>query len=189
MGERLVSRPTAGPALTTEELADAFQALSAGEKAKLAAIEAFRRQGTEFGPGELIQEALYRVIAEKRLCPRDISVMAFLAMTMKSIAHHARKRYVQERPPDDEALVETLDSAARSPEEELMEKQDAAILAGIISSFSDDEEAQLVLMGTQDGLKGTALREATGLAQGQIDYAFRRIRLKIRKSYPQGWRT
>ena len=70
-----------------------------------------------------------------------------------------------------------------------MQKQDAAAVQAIHGCFDDDPEAQLVLLGWQDDLRGAELREATSLNQGQLDYAIRRIRTKMRKTYPQGWMT
>jgi hypothetical protein len=49
--------------------------------------------------------------------------------------------------------------------------------------FADDPEAQLVLLGWQDDLKGAELREATDLDQGKLDYAIRRIRMRMAKAY------
>ena len=74
-----------------------------------------------------------------------------------------------------------------SPEDQVMQKQDAAAVQTIHGRFDDDEEAQLVLLGWQDDLGGAALRDATGLGQGQLDYAIRRIRTRMRKAYPRGW--
>jgi hypothetical protein len=115
--------------------------------------------------------------------------MAFLAMTMRSIASHGRKQ---------RRRLESVDAAARdtnpsamvpSPEDELMQKQDAAAVQAIHGCFNDDTEAQLVLLGWQDELHGAKLREATGLDQEQLDYAIRRIRMRMRKAYPKGWMT
>jgi hypothetical protein len=70
-----------------------------------------------------------------------------------------------------------------------MQKQDAAAVQAIHGYFDGDPEAQLVLLGWQDCLRGAELREATGLSQGQVDYAIRRIRTRMTKAYPQGWIT
>jgi hypothetical protein len=68
-----------------------------------------------------------------------------------------------------------------------MQKQDTAAVQAIHGCFNDDSEAQLVIW--QDGLRGAELREATSLDQGQLDYAIRRIRTRMRKAYPEGWMT
>ncbi len=59
-------------------------------------------------------------------------------------------------------------------------------MQAIHDNFEDDPEAQLVLMGWAEGLRGAPLREATGLDQARLDYAAKRIRTRMRKLYPQG---
>ncbi len=176
--------------LGVDEIIAALDALSPDDKLKLGAIEAKRRGGTEFGPGELIQEAVCRALERERNCPRDVPFMAFLAMTMKSIASHSRSAQQKladspelatgERKPDGHADPPT-------PEDSLLEKEAAARVQTIHGHFEDDSEAQLVLMGWGDGLRGKELREATGLDQAALDYAGKRIRMKMRKLYPDGW--
>jgi DNA-directed RNA polymerase specialized sigma24 family protein len=190
MGRPFVKQqPPEGDFLGVDEIIVAIEALSADDKLKLAAIEAIRRRGTGFAPGELLQEAVCRALMRERNCPRGVAFIAFLAMTMRSIASHDRKQ---------RGRLESLGAAegdvdppatAPSPEDDLMQKQDAAAVQAIHGSFNDDPEAQLVLLGWQDCLRGAELREATSLDQGQIDYAIRRIRIRMRKAYPQGWMT
>jgi DNA-directed RNA polymerase specialized sigma24 family protein len=178
-----------GDFIGADEIVSAFAALSRDDKLKLARIEAIRRRGTGFGPGELIREALCRALVGERNCPRDVAFMAFVAMTMRSIASHDRKqRRAITSSPDGDAVA-PVRGTAPSPEDDLIQKQDAAAVQKIHDLFVDDEEAQLVLLGWQDGLKGAALREATDLNQRRLDYAIRRIRMKIAKAYPKGWMT
>jgi DNA-directed RNA polymerase specialized sigma24 family protein len=178
-------QPPAGEMLGADEIIDAFEAISPDDKLKLAAIEAIRRRGTGFAAGELIHEAVCRALTGARNCPRDVPFMAFLAETLRSIASHDRK---QRRRSESLATdSRDTDPHAPSPEDDLMQKQAAAAVQAIHGCFDDDPEAQLVLLGLQDGLRGAALREATGLDQGQLDYAIKRIRTKMRKTYPQGW--
>lgn len=175
--------------LSAEEFLGALDALSPDDKLKLADMEAVRLGGTGFSPGELIQEALYRTLAGDRNCPRDVPLMAFMAQTMRSIASHDRKQRQRCVPldtsPDD--LDTALLPAAPSPEDDLMQKQDAAAVQAIHGCFDNDVEAQLVLLGWQDDLRGAEMRDATDLDQGKLDYAIRRIRTKMRKAWPQGW--
>lgn len=187
-------RAPAGNILSADELIGAFEALSPNDKLKLAAIEAIRRRGTGFAERELIHEAVCRMLMGERNCPRDVPFMAFMAQTMRSIAGHDREKRRRSKSVDDAAepavgASGAADSGAHapSPEDILMDKQDAAAVREIHGYFDDDAEAQLVLLGLQDDLRGAALREATGLNQAQLDYAMKRIRIKMRKAYPQGW--
>jgi DNA-directed RNA polymerase specialized sigma24 family protein len=182
-------RPPAGERLRADEIIGAFDAVSPDDKLKLAAIEAIRRRGTGFAPGELIHEAFCRALIGARNCPRGVPFMAFLATPMRSIASHDRKQ--RRRTESLGAGADGPDTdpptTAPSPEHDLMQKQDAAAVQAIHGYFDDAPEAQLVLLGWQDGLRGAELREATGLNQGQLDYAIRRIRTRMTKAYPQGW--
>lgn len=173
--------------LRAEEIGPAFDGLSRDDKQKLHAIEAIRRRGTGFGKGELLRESLCRALDGERKCPRDVPLMAFLAMTMKSIASHAReqdKRVVAVAdPPEPGASDPPL---ASSPEDDVIA---ASVLRNIEAHLENDDEARLVLMGWGEGLRGKALREAIGLDQAGLDYAAKRIRAIARKLYPDGWKT
>jgi len=174
--------------LRTDEIGPAFDGLSRDDKLKLYAIEATLLRGTGLGKGDLLREAVYRALEGNRKCPRDVPFMAFLVMTMKSIASHARRKssrtVVAADPPELSCSGETHSASAPSPEDEVIA---ASVIQGIYGHFEDDEEAVLVLMGWADGLRGKDLREATGLDQGKLDYAIKRIRTRMRKLYPDGW--
>ncbi|MDP3328959.1 sigma-70 family RNA polymerase sigma factor [Parvibaculum sp.] len=175
--------------LRADEIGPAFDGLSHDDKLKLYAIEAIRRRGTAFEKGELLREALCRALDGERKCPRDVLFMAFLAMTMKSIASHAReqtKRVVFVADPPEPGSADATESTVPSPEDEGVA---ASMLRDIRAYLENDEEAMLVLMGWDEGLRGQALREATGLDQVGLDYAAKRIRAVARKLYPDGWTT
>lgn len=175
--------------LAVDEIGPAFDGISHDDKLKLYAIEAIRRRGTEFGEGELLREALCRALDGERKCPRDISFMAFLVMTMKSIASHAhkqRKRVVTVPDPPAVSRADTSDAlSAPSPEDHVIA---TSVVQEIYAHFENDEEATLVLMGWGVELRGKALRDETGLDQAALDYAAKRIRAVARKLYPNGWK-
>jgi DNA-directed RNA polymerase specialized sigma24 family protein len=186
MGKPSVSqRPPQGDVLRADEIIGALDTLSPEDKLKLAGIEAIRRRGTGFRSGELIHEAVCRALLGSRRCPRDVPFMAFMAMTMRGIASHERKKRRSTGLLG--AGAHDVPNMAASPEDQLIERQDAAAVQTLQDLFEDDPDAQLVLLGWQDGLRGAELREATGLNQGKLDYAIRRIRTRMRKAYPQGW--
>jgi DNA-directed RNA polymerase specialized sigma24 family protein len=192
MGSPLVNQqPRADEVLGADEIIGAFDALSPDDKLKLARIEAIRRRGTGFVPGELIHEAVCRALTGARNCPRAVPFMAFMATTMRSIASHDRKQRRRTESLGTAADDPATDppTSAPSPEDVMMQKQDAAAVQAIHGCFDDDPQAQLVLLGWQDGLRGAELREATGLEQRQLDYAIKRIRTRMTKVYPQGWMT
>jgi DNA-directed RNA polymerase specialized sigma24 family protein len=186
----------AGDYLSAAEVGAAFDALSPDDKLKLGAIETIRRSGTGFGIGELLHEVVCRALTGDRNCPRDVPFMAFLVETMRSIASHARKKQRRSAPLSAVPHASSAEdgqgdppATGPSPEEALIEQQDAAAVQAIHGRFEDDPEAQLVLMGWGDGLRGRALREATGLDQSALDYTAKRIRSRMRALYPEGWGT
>jgi DNA-directed RNA polymerase specialized sigma24 family protein len=186
-----------GDCLSAAEISAAFDGLVPDDKMKLSAIEAIKRRGTGLGAGELVHEAVCRALMGSRNCPRCIPFMAFLVETMRSIAYHERKKYRRSAPltavPHSDGAAEGSQAdppaTGPGPEDLLIEKQDAATVQTIHDHFEDDPEAQLVLMGWADELRGRTLREATGLDQAALDYAAKRIRTRMRKLYPQGWMT
>jgi hypothetical protein len=99
MGSPLVNQQApAGKVLDANEIVGAIGALSPDDKLKLAAIEAIRRRGTGFAPGELIHEAVCRALTGDRNCPLGVPFMAFMATTMRSIAGHDRERVAVQGP-------------------------------------------------------------------------------------------
>lgn len=175
------------------EISAAIESLTSAEKLKLSAIEEMMRGGTGFGKGELVQEAVLRALGGSRKCPRHVPIMAFLIETMRSIAGHERTKHgrmVFLADLDDAAAAGTSGPAGeRDPEEELMRKQEIAAVQRIDALFSDDPEAQLVLMGWSEELRGAALQEATGLESGKLHYAIKRIRKRMKQLYPKGQMT
>src|SRR5262245_61387599 len=184
MGRPVNPRSPRGKFLSTDEFIGTLEALSPHDKLKLDAIEGIRRRGTGFGERELLHEAICRTLLGERNCPRDVPIIAFMVETMRSIAGHDRKRRLGSvgghAEPGDEGKGPEREpaTASPSPEDELLRKEETAAVQAIFGEFDDDSDAQLVLLGWQDELRGAALREATGLNQGQLDYAIRRIRTR-----------
>lgn len=176
--------------LRADEIVLALGALSQDDKWKLDAAEAILRRGTGLGKGDLLHDAICCALDGKRHCPREVPFMAFLVMTMKGIASHARKRnlrtVVAADPPELAGRESPHVKTASSAEDEVIA---ISILRDIYGHLEDDEEATLVLMGWAEELRGEELREATGLDQSALDYAAKRIRAVARKLYPDGWKT
>jgi hypothetical protein len=185
--------------LTAEEVLAAFEALSPDDKMKLIAIERKFLGGTGRQKGELYREALCRALLGERNCPRALPIIAFLIQTMRSIASHERERQSRQASldPDDLAMTEAsrlslgLASDQLDPEEHLLAKEDAAAagtVAKIQGRFEGDEQCQMVLLGWAEGLRGKELRDFVGVDQARLDYLGKKIRRKMDKLYPNGWR-
>lgn len=181
--------------LTSAEISAAFKALSVDDRLKLGAVETIRRSGTHYGKGELLHEAICRALMGHRKCPRQVSFIAFLMMTMKSLSSHARNeggRVISLNPNDisedvmDGEQVE-IDRGLTGPEDALLQKRMAELRDEIYAYFESDDAALLVLFAWAESKRGRELRDATGLDQAAVDYAAKRIRTYVRGKYPEGW--
>lgn len=182
--------------LCPDEAMAAAKALPAADKLKLDEIEKVKRRGTGFGEGELLHEVFCRVWLGKRKCPRTTSMMAFLVMSMKSIAGHDRKARKQTRAlsavPREGAALPPATAIANDVEQTVQETLERAARAletvdDICELFNGDDEAQYLILGWSDGKRGAELREATSLDQAGCERIAKRIRKKMRTLYPNGW--
>jgi DNA-directed RNA polymerase specialized sigma24 family protein len=138
-------------------------------------------KGLPVEPEELLREAVMRVLAGQRTLSRQVPIDVNVFGIMRSIASSWHKRRAR-RPEisvedligsDDEGqtqdpfevLAVPEDAQAASPEQELAFKQEMDAISNL---FADREDAQLVIMGRAEGLKGAALAEAAGLDQARL---------------------
>jgi hypothetical protein len=178
--------------LAAEEVLARLDSLSPEEKRRLRLIELRRLSGTDFQEGLLYQEAVCQVILGERRCPRNVSFVAFLAQSMRSIASHRRAELARQTPMEKEGQAGKpvdLPIAANqlNPEETLIEREAADVLAEIYKLFEGDEEAQLTIMAIAYGKRGNELRDELGVDQAGFDYIMKRIRRAVAKKYPKGW--
>lgn len=131
------------------------------------------------GPEDLLREATLRILCGQRKLNRIVPIEVNLYGVMRSIAsswHKQRKRRpeisLEELVDSDEEghdVLEVLlvpdDARAPSPEEELMYKQEMNV---ILELFSDRPDAQMVIMGRQESLKGVDLARAADLNATQL---------------------
>jgi DNA-directed RNA polymerase specialized sigma24 family protein len=131
-------------------------------------------------PNDLLGEAIFRILIGKRQLNRSVTIEANLFWVMKSIASSWHKR--RKRKPevsleellatDDEASGDVLevllisnDDRAPSPEEELAYKQELDALQAV---FADRPDAQMVILGRAEGLKGAELAAFADLNASQL---------------------
>jgi DNA-directed RNA polymerase specialized sigma24 family protein len=180
--------------LAPEEVLERLDSLSAGELKKLRLIEQRRLAGTDFSPGLLYQEAICQAIIGERRCPRALPLIAFLAQSMRSVASHRRKALLRQVPTskvDGSGNLADLPIAAGQldPEETLIEREAADVVAEIYKLLEGDDEAQLTIIAIADDKKGKELRDELGIDQARFDYIMKRIRRAVAKKYPKGWPT
>lgn len=138
-------------------------------------------------PEDLLREGTLRILTGTRKLNRAVSIEVNLYGVMRSIASswHKRRKRKPEMSLEDllasdedeggdilEVLLVPDNGNAPSAEEELGYKQEMNI---VLDMFADRPDAQMVIMGRAEGLKGTALGEASGLNPTQLATAQRLI--------------
>lgn len=168
-----------------EEFEAAMAALTPVERMRLRkALRAFACSPLADG-SDLLQETFLRVRLRSRRWPAGVPVLAFAIQVMRSLADEADKKLKREKltvaPGSRRAGVPDLAEVSASnskgvgdlsappvtPEDHLI----AADLRNLFSQwrqqvqnvFADDEDAQLLIEGIFDGLKGRELQDLTGL--------------------------
>jgi DNA-directed RNA polymerase specialized sigma24 family protein len=191
--EEGASATTAGPKpqavgdrLNVDEIRTAINHLTADDMLKLHLIERRLLGGTGLSKGDLVHEVICKALLGDRQWPRDEPVMACIVQTMKSLASHARDavRCAHEAEPE---VALTASPAVPVPDEGVMQSDRKAAVEAISAALADDEEAQLVLLGWADGLRGKPLRDLVGCDQAALDYVIKRVRRKAMILYPDGW--
>lgn len=177
--------------LSAAEFQAALEELGSGDLGRLERAARHLSAGTEFGPDDLLQEAVCRTLEEERVCPRHVGITAFLYNAMKSIASALRKRGIGYPPHDSLDFEEGGGAVApgRSAEELLVARADYSEgVRALQALFDDDPQALLVVMGDLDGVEAAELKELAGMDDKTFATVRRRIRRKIEKAFPGGWK-
>ena len=134
---------------------------------------------------DLVSEAILRIIDGRRKWPRNLAPTTFVKGVIRSI--------VSERMKQMELLPETVLYSDNPPEirDEVPNSEErlAAIqLADIvIRSFSDDEQAQRLIVGRSLGLNGQQLKEYAGiLDQKTFETVAKRVARRLERDFPEG---
>jgi DNA-directed RNA polymerase specialized sigma24 family protein len=147
---------------------------------------------------DLRNEAILRALNGKRECPRSVKVMKFLKEAMRSIISDEwskKKRFVNierlsssRRNEDDNDELIDWDIADSRPTPD-REAYAFLILRKIRASCADDQAMRVLLDGLRKGLEGEELRSWTGLDETTFASTRRRLRRRIDKLFPGGWRS
>jgi hypothetical protein len=179
--------------LATEEVLEKLDSISDDDLRRLRLIERRRRGGTNFAENELYFEAVCQAVVGERRCPKGVSLVAFLAQSMRSIASHRREALART-----DSLTEgdgrgkaerQVRSDALDPEALLMEKQSEDVIKAIYEALEGDEEAQLAVIAISGQNRGKALRDEIGVDQAGYDYIMKRIKRTLAKKFPDGFRS
>lgn len=193
---------------TAEEICEAVERLTEAELGRIQRAAHYALFGTEYtNPLELLGEAVQRTlegvgVKEGRHWPKNVDFVAYINMTMQSIANGSSSSITQSRT----AYIETMagdhgdtelalaQEGFSSPDvveqalelEETNERQaSAAADAALIEAhFANEEEIQFLIMGDKDDLKPNEIRAISGMDQTTYDTARRRFRRGLNTLMP-----
>ncbi len=170
--------------LTVEEFHQTIQDMSESDRSKLRQIATMYANVYKIDGEVLLQEAFCRVLENKRPCPTNLYPVRFLAGVMKSISWDQLKERIQreniEAPvdPDQATPIVTNDLLISIEDDET----GADLRQRVLALFEDDTEAQLIVEGMMEGIKGEELREIVELDKTAFDSKRRLVRRRINQS-------
>jgi RNA polymerase sigma factor (sigma-70 family) len=130
---------------------------------------------------EILNEAIFRALSGKRKYPINVSLIAFISQTMRSIAFNERRKNEKHESIDDSTT--SLQDKSVSPEEKATAYQE---LNAILELFKDDEDITSYLMGLYDGLTPDEICEIWGWDRTKYGSVQKRLRRSLNKHYPNG---
>ena len=176
--------------LTPAELREALEALSKIEKGRLLQKAKFLAPGTGMEPEDLFQEAVVRSLEQNagRNCPRDVKLETFLGNVMRSIASHARIKWLRERPrdKDDDVILKAPDPRLMLEEVVIGGLDFRKTIARIEVMFNDDPQAQAVVIGDIEGWSPHEIREMEPMSDKEYAAARKRVRRALLRKFPKG---
>jgi DNA-directed RNA polymerase specialized sigma24 family protein len=172
--------------LSDAEVRSEISSLTAGERTKLILIArhyAWRFRISFEDPDEFVHEAICRVLERKRVWPRGVEKLRFLAGVIKSIAGDRKRALNRESAALDELKKEEMEKEKvvgdKGAEEPVA--ADKIDLERIMVLFDDDPIAQKILKGMEDGARGKDLQQASGLRPTEYESKRKKIRRRIEK--------
>ena len=189
---------------TAEQIRAAIEGLTDEDFARLRRAGSAFLYGSEYtDPLELMNEAIARAMhgagqAKGRHWPLDVPFVAFLIMTMSSIANASAESlpqaftdsladFVPEGVAYSDFAVEPLRST--SAEGECVNEEERAaesarsskVFADIEAFFADDEEVLMLVLCLRDGQRPREIQESAGMTMTQYNTARRRLRRGLTK--------
>ncbi len=130
---------------------------------------------------EILNEAIFKALSEKRKCPVDISLIAFISQTMRSIAFNERRK--NEKFESIDNPTPSLQDKSSSPEEKVTTVQE---LNKILELFKNDDDITSYLIGIYEGLTPTEICELWEWDRTKYGSVQKRLRRSLNKHYPNG---
>lgn len=141
---------------------------------------------------DLLSEAITKSLSGDRRCPRDISFIAFLVNTMKSIAFNERRKAdlipIQE-PIDNDPANDTLFSVPDNKQGVLETVETINELDALYAIFKNDECVTMLLMGLQDGYEPDEICEMEGWDRKKYNSIRKKLRRGVNSNFSEGRQT
>lgn len=167
----------------------AYAALSPADLARIRRISLYWA-ATEDAAEELRQEAIFRALDGTRRCPRNVDLVRFLALVMKSMAWSERKTAAR-RPTVE---LETADHALAADQfgvdihEHVAGRLECeAIRGSILALFSDHPTAQTVAEGIMEEMEGAELCELAEIDKDELATIRKLFLRRVSAAFPRGW--
>ena len=179
--------------VSPSESAEALRQLSEADLRRLERIARFRTIGlNDLDWGDLLHDAVTRLLDGSRRWPQGLSLVVFLRETMRSIvSDHWRRRSTNKivleaelpRAEDGErsGIVENVPDLTTNPEREASA---AETLASIEEVFRDDPEAMFVIVGMANGKAPNEIQEEADMNPVRYATTQRRIRRRLARAFP-----
>lgn len=169
--------------LTDDEIVRRINAIDAAAAVRLERMAAIYAHGTEWSPGDLLQEAFVAAL-ERRQWRADLETVVFLNGVMRSLAHSKRKhakvnaldRAVAGGEDAHERLQEIPDGDETDPAE-ILEAEDSLshLIERLTACFEGDTQVQRVIGGRAAGESPGAIRADLGLSPSEYETVCRRM--------------
>ena len=193
---------------TAEEICEAVERLTVAEIGRITRAAQYLLFGTEYtNPLELLSEAVQRTLEgvgakEGRHWPKSVDFVAYINMTMQSIANGSSSSATQSRTMHLEAMAgydgdvefalalggfsspDVVEQALELEDTSERQVRAAADAALIEAHFAKDEEIQFLIMGDKDGMTPSEIRAVSDMTQTRYDTARRRFRRGLNTLMP-----
>jgi RNA polymerase sigma-70 factor (ECF subfamily) len=144
--------------------------------------------------GDLLNEAIARVLDGSRVWPLDVDFMVFMLQNIRSIANEQWRRIERipitreaDLPAGDPSSIErsSLDEVGRhevTPEREVLAE---STLRDVMTTFHADAQATAILEGLAQGESPTDIQRCVGMTPTQYASTQRRIRRVLARKFPE----
>jgi DNA-directed RNA polymerase specialized sigma24 family protein len=147
-------------------------------------------------PDDLLQEAFLSALEGRRKCPKDIDIIKFLAEAMRSLSSSEIKslkskpalQIISTSEDNDNQSTDIPDLGPTSEQIVISGQESVEIKSTILSLFSDDEIAQVIVEGDMEGMASSEIQDISGLDKKAFASKRRLIRRRIDRAFPEGWK-